>query len=62
MFFGGVGMLIAAFFLRRLSIWAYGKDGEERDSYDSSKKLIDKFEMGLLILMGLFVIFCSLAP
>ncbi len=62
MFFGGIDMIIAAFLLRRIDIWAYGKDGEERDDYNLMQKVKDKFFSILLIIGGVIVIFVSFAP
>ena len=62
MFFSGVAMFVVAYFLRRLSLWAYGKDGEERYFWYSYKKIVDWAFIAMLVLGGLIVILVSFAP
>ena len=61
-FFSGLAMFSVAYLWRRLSIWAYGKDGEENDYYSVMRKRVDWVGIILCMLSGLIVIFVSFAP
>jgi len=61
MFFGGIAMIVSAFLLHRIDVWAYGKDGEERDTYNFLQKVKDKIISIVLVIMGLILILASFA-
>jgi hypothetical protein len=58
----GLAILVSTYFWRRLSIWAYGKDGEEPDYYSLLKKKRDWFGIILFIIVGIIAIIFSFVP
>jgi len=59
MFFGGVAIILIAVFFRFLSIWVYGKDGEDNGDYNYYKRIGNKVFVIGFILIGLLVIIAS---